>query len=403
MRKKWLSSNFISILGTLLTRVGGAAISLITLILTARWFGPEGRGEISYLMTLLTLLNLAAGFTGISALTYLSPRYSTLQLWVWVLLGIVIIVPIVSIGLVFGGWISPELGVLIGVCAFFISLHQCHQGMLLGKGRLEIQNISSIIAGIGTLVGIMVLANTFIESPGKIYLWAATLAVLPALLFTGIYLKPFFKEVATESWSATRNVLWGKGSSAQLSNLIHFFNYRLAFFWIESTEGKSVLGVYAVAIALSESVWLISQSLAAFQIMKVSRAGKDDNVIANTWKLAFLSLILATIASAVLVGIPSALFTQIFHTGFEASKTILPWMIPGVLAQSFSTLLAHYFAGKGKYRVNLYSSICGIGITILGLGISLPYWGIYGAAATASACYVSMLIFQLVAFLTRKS
>jgi O-antigen/teichoic acid export membrane protein len=56
---------------------GAAALQFVLLVLTARWFGVEFRGEIALFNATVNLVVLVVGFTGGSSIVYLAARDAT--------------------------------------------------------------------------------------------------------------------------------------------------------------------------------------------------------------------------------------------------------------------------------------------------------------------------------------
>ena len=66
------------------------------------------------------------------------------------------------------------------------------------------------------------------------------------------------------------------GSYVQVAGILQLFNYRLSYYIIEKFFDRATLGVFSIGIQISESVWIISKSIALVQYSKVSNSGDND-------------------------------------------------------------------------------------------------------------------------------
>src|SRR5262249_46553678 len=63
-----------SAFAVLMLKGSGSALQFLLLVLTARWFGVEFRGEIALFNAAVNLYVLVVGFTGGASIVYLSSR-----------------------------------------------------------------------------------------------------------------------------------------------------------------------------------------------------------------------------------------------------------------------------------------------------------------------------------------
>lgn len=395
---------FRSLAGTFMTRFSVAGLNFLLMLMTARMLGAAGTGAVNMLKANLALMVLIAGFSGVSALGYLASRYPVRYLYRAAMAGNVVLSVCAGILLrlyhpgIQSDWLLWSLPVL----TFLMGTVQIHQALLLGSGRLGIQNTTGLlmVAVQCLLLWLWISPDTLTPADDFSFVLAGGYAV--ALLFSGIYLHGERASGKNANAVASAKACYTYGFKAQLSNLVHFFNYRLSLYFLEAHADVADVGVYSLGVSLAESIWMISQSIALVQFMRIARSDHPEGLRKGTLHWAWVSLGLAALAGAVLLLIPPEGFAIIFSKDFTTSSLVMRYLMPGILAQSFSTLLAHYFAGRGRYGINVGGSLTGLIVNIAGGILLVPVMGWQGAAITASAAYIVILIWQLFFFLRNK-
>lgn len=388
-----------SLLSTLVSRFSVAGLNFLLVILCARWFGAEGTGQINLLKADLALLTLLAGFSGVSSLSFLASRYPVKHLYSAALAGNAILSILGGILLYFYHPGLPDVFVvMLPVLVFLLGVIQIQQALLLGAGELQGQNTTGILLAASQLLFIILFIPQDTQNLLTDYAGILRFSYLVSLIFSLIWLGKVWNTGAPNTLIQTSKACYTYGFRAQLSNLVHFFNYRLTWYFLSEYSGNEALGVFSVGVSVAEAIWLISQSIATVQYMRVARSEKIEEMAAPTISFAWLSMGLAGFAAVSVLLLPAEIFIQIFSEEFRNSLSIIYWLLPGILAQSFSTQLAHYFAGRGMYGINLGGSLTGVLINILGGLLLIPIAGIKGAALTASAAYILIAVWQILFF-----
>jgi O-antigen/teichoic acid export membrane protein len=188
------------------------------------------------------------------------------------------------------------------------------------------------------------------------------------------------------------------GIIIQVCNIVQLLNYRFTYFILEREYGVGILGVFATATALAESVWLISKSISIIQYAEIASSKDKFTARRSTIRFSKLSLVTSMVVYFPLLFIPDYIYAFIFGNEFQYIGTQVLIFAPGILAFSFSTILAHYFAGFGRNSVNLLIASIGLIMTIVLSLILIPHFGINGAAISVSISYLATAILYLVIF-----
>lgn len=282
--------------------------------------------------------------------------------------------------------------------AFVNGLMLTNYNLLLGKKRIKIYNIIftlQILTLISVLVYLIYVDNIigveswvnaayFAYSVGFITSFIAIISKIGKLKLTGItsMIIPVFKF----------------GLITQIANILHIGNKRISFYFLKSFTGIKSVGLYGAGTQLTEGLRLIGQSISMVQFSEISNTNNKDFAISITIKLMKFSIILTSIAVVILIIIPTSVYTAIFSSEFNDLKLIIVALSPGVIALSINTIFSHYFSGLGRPIISLWANLIGIIITIILALVLIPLIGSLGAAITASASYISTIIYQYQVF-----
>lgn len=384
-----------ALISTLSSKFSIAGLNFLLVIFCARWFGAEGMGKINLLKTELALLVLIAGFSGTASLAYLASRYPVRYLYQAAIGGTILLALLgAPLFYLYNPGLPESFILIFPVLVFLLGVVQIQQSLLLGAGELQGHNFTGILLAASQLIFVYWLVPGNIESLSEDYAKALRISYTVTLVFSLIWLLKIWNTGDTKNIYDSTKACYSYGFRAQLSNLVHFFNYRLTYYFLDYFTDISSVGIFSLGVSIAEAIWLISQSIATIQFMRVARSENIEETVLPTLRYAWLSLVLAGAAALTLLILPNKIFTSIFSDDFLESLPVLYWLFPGILAQSFSTQLAHYFAGRGMYGINLGGSIAGVGLNIAAGLVLIPTLGVEGAAITASSAYILILCWQ---------
>jgi O-antigen/teichoic acid export membrane protein len=188
------------------------------------------------------------------------------------------------------------------------------------------------------------------------------------------------------------------GLKNELSYFIQFLNYRLSYFFILYYQDITSVGLFSVAIVVSESIWLMAKSITTVQYSKIVNLDNPSGAIELTQKSAKLSLYATLAMLVVLAVIPSWVFGFIFGKDFGPIKQLLFLLMPGILSIAVSNVYGHYFAALNQMRVLIVKSTIGLVFTVVLSIVLIPLWNLKGACIVTSASYLSSSVYLWIAF-----
>lgn len=382
-----------AILFNLFSRVASAAFGLLVSVVVSRELGAEIKGDHALFVVGVSIIHLFTNLFGGASLGYLAPRHSLAFLvrlstgWS-VLSGAVCGAILWGMGLLPAGfeWYIIASGILFACWNSYVTL-------LLGREHNRAYNIIQFINPLMSAGFLLVLLYTFQHN---LYAFAngytASQVLTVVVSFIWVRTLPDDKKHSDErNWK----YLFKHGIYIQLANLTQFLNYRILFYLIDDFFGRAFLGVYSNALALAESVWMVSKSISTVQFSRIVNSDSDAEARAITRKYIPVSLGVSAVGIAALLLIPGSFFTFLFGKDFSEVSELMLWLSPAILALSVGTIYSHYFAGKGLNRVNFVGSLINLAMLIAVFFVSRPWLAEFTAPFSASVSFVATTVYHV--------
>jgi len=194
------------------------------------------------------------------------------------------------------------------------------------------------------------------------------------------------------------------GLIAQYSNFFNFLNTRIGFYLIFIVLGNiKELGVFAVAVSLSESVWIISNTLATWLYPQIASSKDLEANIDKTLSNAYVAFWYSFTYLLILLIIPEHLYVWVLGNDFTGVKLYISLLIPGTLMLAYGKIFWNYFSGTGQFHINNYSSLVS---SVIAITSSIPlmyYFRINGIAIATSIGYITYTTILIGVFLSRNN
>lgn len=401
---------FDKILNTFVTRAVSMLIMFVVVIINTNTFGAEGTGTIALVILGLTLLQVLSNFVGGSTLVFLTPQKDNFQLlilsYAWAVISNLAGLFILSVCHI----IPREFTIHLLIITFIYSAYFIHVSIMQGKEDIRIFNalqLTQVLLLIAFLVcGLFYYHTTRISPPIDLYIYAYLFSYLAPTVISSFYIaKRVHKTHFNGLWSLLKE-MFRLGFWTQLANLTQLLTYRLNYYLVEHFINRKSLGIYELGTRLSEAVWVFPKSICLVQYATISNNQDRHYAKRLTLNLLKIVLVFSILAVLVLWAIPSSFIAWVFGPEFSDSKPVICSLLPGIVFLSCSSILAHHFAGYGKYWINAVGSAIGLIVTA-----SLGYIFIPAAAAVntaqalqtagwiTSGAYFSTLVFSLICFI----
>lgn len=396
---------------TVTTNVGQVFGVLATTALVARALGPEQKGTYDLYIATSALLSTIFGFSLSSGVTFvIASRGANRRRLITSLIVFAFIQGLLAWGLVvslerfrFGHSlvplkIGPSVGIAIGLTTVVAALSGTFRAVLAGQRRFITANHGDLIKqALSVTFGLIAFVSALLLgfNPVKAFIVANICAV-------GATSAVFLRSI--NAWPSDDIVSSGFREAALFSipcyasTVVQFLNYRLDVFFVNSLSGARELGLYQLAVLLCQGINLVpgaAQSVLFPTISAYSGVRDTTTMVAQANRLltSFGVVCAALLGIAGYFGIP-----LVFGESFRASVPALLFLIPGCVAFVTCNVIAGYFAGIGKPRLNLYASLAGIGVTVPLDILLIPKWGISGAAIASTISYCTTSLVTAVVF-----
>ena len=369
-------------------------------VVTARALDPDGRGQFSLSLLFSNIILVFTEFGLGNAGTYhmASGRWSRREILgshAFVIVARCILAGFVSLVILLGMHevLFPNVPVdclVLGILNFFpLAVAGSILPLLIGMGMMRTYNLILVISSflaLGILLFGWVLVGLDVRTAlllqlGSSYITAAIIWYKTREAI-GALARPNFRYLR----EAYR---FGLGLYA--SGVVAFVNTRMVWLLINSIVGVAGVGLYSIAQAATDRIYLIPDALGTALFPRIAQDPKGNSV-RITPTVFRIVLFVGTVLAVILALVADWLVLFLFGEGFSGSVPVLRLLLVAVVLSGGWRILSNDLNGQGY---SYLSAIVNITSTIFGLGIAwliLPKIGINGAAwAAVAAAGVSLL------------
>jgi len=389
-----------------LAHVANAALVFGVTVIVSRQLGPEGRGVYALFLLTASMAQLVLSLgMNVSSVYELGKKLATVSRVVANTQHVVIFAAAVSAALVLLAW--PTIGDALldngapyWAFAFVVPLfvnYNVLATVLQGVSRFQAMNLVILAQPFVMLLLVVALAAVGdIDTTDAIIVWsiASLAAIVVAFWFvrTDLRLVDFVRLDRTSLW---RQVVFGvKG---QVGNLIQLLNYRLDQYIVLIFVNTAGVGIYAVSVAISQSVWFGANAISAVLLPRLT-ADTEADAARTTPIVCRGTLLLSAIAAGGLAAVSPWLVPTFFGTAFEDALIPLLWLLPGTVALAGSKILASYILARGQPLLNSAITIATLAVTLIADFALIPVFDVTGAAIASSIAYVVHFLLSLLAY-----
>jgi O-antigen/teichoic acid export membrane protein len=187
------------------------------------------------------------------------------------------------------------------------------------------------------------------------------------------------------------------GMQGQVGNLVQLLNYRLDQYLVLLFVSAAGVGIYAVSVTISQSVWFLANAVATVLLPRLTAADAED--AARTTPLVCRNTLLVSALAALALGVASPwLIEALFGGAFGESVTPLLWLLPGTVALAGSKILTSYIFSQGRPLTNSLITVAALVVTLVADVVLIPPLGVAGAAIASSLAYGVHFALSLLAY-----
>jgi O-antigen/teichoic acid export membrane protein len=382
-------------------RIYGLLAAMASLVITARWLGPEGRGAFAAATT-WSLLFATFGSLSLGQVAIHRASQRRDQSWLGdtlaALLALTAAITVVSwtvaavMYLVSRGGAFGHLQVRYLVLGFlmlpFVVWEQFGSSLLTAVDRLDIYNRWQVV---GRTLGLLVIVAAAASRWGVEAALAATLLTQACVSLGGLrFLIRRAEGGLRTSWATVRELLTG-GVKLHLNAIGSYLILSTDVLFIDHYRGHAETGYYQLASQLIGTMLIIPQAAAVVLFGKVAQVGAEE-----AWPFVRKSLLGLTglmIAGSLVAALASPLLIPLVAgKAFAPAIPAFRLLLPALVGMTVSSLLAPQWIGRGLF---LAASGMTIFFGLLNLAASflfVPRHGMFGSIYATLLTYACSVL-----------
>lgn len=385
------------------------AVRIVTLgasfligILVARTLGPAGKGGLSVVMQVVSLLavllslgigsanvyfvshrltkpGVAAGNSGILAVLC---AVAGLPLIVALLHSPIAVVPGVP-------WATVLLAALLLPVTL---LTGWLLGVTAGLGRIRVSLLVASVSSGLTLAGVVALwLRGAVTIQGVVAVSLAGSVVALAALVVSV-------------WRAIVPLEAGASTAKDtVSYSVRIYAGELAGYLVERQDvlllgwlaGAAAVGLYSVGVSAAELVWFVPSAIGPIIFAKAATTSVESaaDYVARSSRVSVLSMLAVSAVGVVLL---PPVIGFVYGPAFAAAAFAFYALLPGILCDGVGRVLSSFLHSRDVilWRASMVSVVANIALNL----VLIPLWGIVGAGIASSLCYGGLTVAALRAF-----
>lgn len=296
---------------------------------------------------------------------------------------------------------------IIAVTNFFASaLNTVFFGVSFGLKNIKVPNLIKL--GTIILFTLLVFLATFLDrTPHQAYLLIIIIQLFVQLLqLLSLCVWYRFSENMNFDLSLFIEIkkiyhilkeLFSFSRLVYIASILMFFVYKADFWIVDYYLGKKELGVYSLAVQLSQFILLLPAAIEGINLSEVS-SNKEKGLKTTSWaiKIIFYGSI---ISSGILFLTSYLLIDIIYGIEFHESIISLGILLLGIAPFAPASIISSYLIGVDRFKINLYAVIFSLGLTLILDFMLIPEYGIIGASIATSIAFITIITVLMAYFL----
>lgn len=391
----------------MVSKAGVSFLNFLAMMISARMLGPELRGEASLLIASVHLLMYLCGVLGGPSIINHCQKVDIRRfIKEYYILSALIL--LVLHGALF--WFTHHSSTYILnqlLLTYILSLLTMYQYILTGNNRIKELNISQLLQALFLALVIFIGFKVYpLEGMEYTYfIGASYLSFLVPMLYAAfiVHQSIGIHHPERSTWNLAEYIQ--SGMVSQLSNIVQFLNYRLVFYILSwMLIDKALVGEYAIAIAISEAIWIIGRSMGLVQLGEnVTEHQSVDFKKKKALRLCWISTIISAGVVSILYMIPQEWIQLLVGEKYVYTHQMFTYLIPSTIVFSFQFNLSSFFAAENQYTIANKASIISLVVLVVTGWMLIGELGYKGAAIATALAYISSTLYFYYSFVKYQS
>lgn len=395
-----MKNNIISIIGTRMFRI---IVVFIMDIIIVRNLGSAGYGKLAFVLMVSNFFAFYGDIGILDATQYFYKRSRYKMEYIYNINATALFVSSIIyyigslVALVFVGEFSSQNILLMsfgGVYVFATLNNKCIRNMMISDDKIRTLNKFSIVLLVLEISSVVALAVLNLLT---VY---SRFAITVIMIFLNYCL--LMKHCSIQyrfRWNKTllsNEIKYGVVS--WMSNIFIYLIYQSDKLFVSKLCGLEILGIYALAVSLSNLLNIVSESFSIALTTKFYSLDEDSDerlqVLKYSIKLSSYFCLVITIIGLLLgnsIGF-------IFGTEFIASKEPFQLLLIATMFLSIGRIMTSYFYTNGNVKVIFRISFISLLINVIGNVILVKEIGAMGAALSSLIAYLIYSILYIFYF-----
>lgn len=394
----------------LLAQIGGNAGLFAGVLVIARVLGPGGRGAVAFLTVLAQVIGYLAP-CGVSEATFvfaaqrpsarpklianiLLVAFSGAVVGALILVGSLLLIPGIRpsrVGL-------PEL-LLLGLAIVAAAMAQAGQLFMTGCSLFRQQAmIAAVAPWLYPAVMLAVWAVSGLGVAGAILAWTTAFGA-SSVGFYAVLVSKF--GIARPDWALLRES-FRFGLRAWIGSLARFLNFRVDQVFVAFLASEVTLGIYAVAVNVSELLFYVPIAAGWALVPFVARGGVDQSP-RRTLHVVRGVLLLTCTGAIVAAAVGPWLIPLMFGPEFRPSVVPFLLLLPGAIGFVFIAIFSSALIASASPGLSSLGAVAALPVGVALDFALIPFFGASGAAAAASAALIAGGLAAITAYRSRNA
>lgn len=383
-------------------RIYGLVVGVVSLSITARILGPEGRGVIAAASAWVVLFATFAGLS-LGQVAQHSVQGRSKEEWLPRILGVLVSCTLVATLLAYlaaalfertlEGGLFKGIPIMVMAIAFammpLIMWEEYGNNLLAASGNLRSFNIAQFIGRTVQLAAVALLVAVF------------EFGVLGALV--GLLLGQGIVSIAafTVLWQAAgRRISFNrvelgqmlKGSARlHLNTLGSFLLAGSTLLMLNSYGTKAEVGNYQLAFQMLMVLLVVPQAVSMVLYSRMAEGG-PDGIWPSQKRLMLQTFGLMTIFCGLAYVLAGPVILFLAGPRFESAVTIFQLLLPNLIGLTLAQLMTCQWIGRGIFLLNTILTSTMALITVAANAVLIPRFGVMGAIWSGWVSYVGLIV-----------
>ena len=399
-------SSVVNVIGTYGQQVAGAALGLVNVLIVSRALGPEGRGQVAFVLTMAMLVSQLSNLgVQTSVMNFggrdrkLLPSLAGTSVALSLVLGaaaVGVVTLLIHLFPAVGGGVDPGTRWIALGCVPVLILAYYLYMLALVEYRFAVANTVILLGPIANAaLNAVLYATGHLSVRNAVIAWAAgqTLGLLLIVWYVHVRLGSFGR---ADRRLAGRMVGFGLKTHAGSIGMVG--NYRLDQWLLGSIAGAKPLGLYSVAVAWSEGLFFLPNALATVQRPDLVRAGRKE--ASRQASVGFRAGFLLTLVSAVFLIVAAPfLCVTIFGSEFAGSVRDLRILALGAFGIAAIKQLGVALTSQNRPLLETAGILAAFAVTAVTDALLIPSHADLGASIASVLSYTAGGLAMAVLFL----